>query len=211
MFKTFLFASLLLLVLSFSTFAGTVTFTVTNIDGSINSSGIITTDTEYSPNVFGVTNITGTFTDTNNGINGAISDPFTQNDTTLTSPDGLYNYDQLLYLNGSPQLLDSTGGLLFMVDGTEVNIAGGGNGLYPYFLWETMPGMDNGAGNTSSYLPPNLTIGYAVDFEEQGTVPEPGTMSLFGAGLIGLGLLLRKNTVKTANYVKTQIVDYIKY
>jgi hypothetical protein len=164
--------------------ASTLDWTVTGT--SISGAGTLTTGTEYSPGIFGVTGVTGVFADTNSSVSGVVSYPFNSNGVTQTSPDGLYYYDNLFYSIPGQTMFNSTGGLLFLVGGgatfpggAEVNIAGdGGSG---YQLWETT--------QNAQYLP-GSGAGYAVEFN--ASAPEPASFALLGAGLIVLGLVRRK-------------------
>ncbi len=175
-------ALLLALGMSFAT-ADVLTWSITGT--GVTGSGTLTVGSPLSPEVYGVTSMTGTFADTNNGINGVVFDPYSPSLITETSPDGLYYFDNLLDFNGG-QFLDSNAGLLFQVignnalDGGEVNVAGGGTDPAPYDYqgWETT--------HTSTYLP-SSGAGYAWSFNVSAPVPEPATMSLIGFALFGLG------------------------
>jgi hypothetical protein len=155
----------LLVLLTVPAVAGTINWSITG-DGILGS-GTLTIGAEFAPNVFAITNVTGTFSDTNNGIDGIITDPFVATGELLTSPDGLYNYDNLLLLSPG-MMFDSAGGLLFNVNGgvgvlggSEINIAGIGSS---YQLWETKYG--------GGYLPTDVWPGYTVNFTD---LPEPST------------------------------------
>ncbi len=167
-------------------FAGTISWSLTGngTGAGITASGTLTTGIEYTPGVYAVTAFTGTFSDPNNIISGAITDPFTANGSEQTSSDGLYYYDNMVY--SAYPVFDSSAGMLFNVNGgpsvsggAEVNIAGdGGSG---YYVWETT--TDN------TYLPGN-GAGYEAQFS--AATPEPATLSLVGLALLGLGIGARK-------------------
>lgn len=69
-------------------------------------------------------------------------------------------------------------------------------GTFPLTFLETTAGP----WNATFYLDPQLqALGYTAQFfSDAENVPEPLTLSLFGAGLIGLGALRRRKAHKTA-------------
>ena len=99
--------------------------------------------------------------------------PGLENGSVQTDPQGLFNFDNLLYLNST--LIDNPG-LIFTdtTTGGEWNILYGGPGEYSSYLW-------NG-----SYTSQAVTTGTTFTLT---LVPEPSAFGLLLSGLFGLGIL----------------------
>ena len=152
--RSFLFFALIL-TLSTVAFATNITFTYSG--SGFTGSGVFTA-TDQGGGTYLVT-----------GVNGQ------QNTTPFTGVEPLgtnggYNYDNLLFLNSTPQL-DSSG-ILLSWNGGDVNL-----------------GYDAGF-NGGRYVQWNPTE-YGLDFSAS-TTPEPSTLLMMGSGLIGLAGLARK-------------------
>jgi len=94
-----------------------------------------------------------------------------------TSPAGAFYYDNILY-NGA-QSFDIDGVLFTIAGGQEGNIWGTGPGSYSYYTGTAAGSYDTQVNSTASF-----------DVSE---VPEPASLSLFGFGVLGAGILLRRN------------------
>ena len=100
--------------------------------------------------------------------------------TTLLEHDGSYS-DIFGICNCGGQLV-----LAFNSDGDGVPAAFGGQGYY--YLPE-----GRGFFDATIYLNPELVArGFRAQFYSDGDVPEPGTLILFGSGLVALARKLRK-------------------
>ncbi|MGZ5932717.1 MAG: PEP-CTERM sorting domain-containing protein [Rhizomicrobium sp.] len=89
------------------------------------------------------------------------------------SPLGAFYYDNIIY--SSTQMFDINGVLFTIAGGLEANIWGVGPASFSYYT-------GNGPGSYSTRIDGSETFAVRV-------VPEPFTLSLFGAGLIGLGAI----------------------
>lgn len=169
-------------------------------------------DAKY-PDAYEVTGISGTFTDTNKGLNivnatiGSLV-PITHDapePTNLLAPNDFSRYsvasgllhgnslsfDNLVYPGGSPQTAtdyDGHGGFLDIY-GLLFNIGGG----KVVNLWSN---GDFGSG-VADFGVAVVTSAKALDYVDSAVapVPEPSTLCLFGAGLLALvGYQRRRNT-----------------
>ena len=182
-----------------------VTFSGPGVSGALVLTYGAAADAKY-PNAYEVTGISGTFSDSNNGLN-IVNAPVgslvainhaTPEATNLLAPNdfsrfavasglpvqnnGFLTYDNLFRPGGSPQtasdypphggFLDIYG-LMFNIDGNEV-----------VDFWSN--GVTAG---TADYGVAVATAAQALDYVGGGvsaSVPEPTSLWLFGAGLIGL-------------------------
>jgi hypothetical protein len=106
--------------------------------------------------------------------------------TAPNSPSGLFTYDNLIYPLASPSL-DYQGGLLFInASGSELNI----------FCWPNSSAIsvwtEPGSNTIDGYGGYNVGADNDVTFTLT-EVPEPSTLLLLGAGLLGLAATRRKS------------------
>lgn len=126
--------------------------------------------------VYDITQITGTYTDTNSGgVSGTITGIAASDGTLSVSSDGLFVYDDLLdaaRTTFSGSNLDGNGIVFYLSDGAEVSLYGTDDGTGNYWSLEATGGT---SGN-SAYL---SSVGSATT-----VTPEPSSFLLFGSGLL---------------------------
>lgn len=168
--------------------------------GGITSSGVFTTAPSSTPGVEHVTGITGTFSDTNDGISGTITglyEPVSYQAPAPTVPTGPpaftsggLSYDDTFYPNGnSPNNCPDYPffGGDFDIYGVAFNVSSG----YVGEIWSdgNIPGqgLRYGAGDANSDQvldDPNQGSGVPVAFTASA-VPEPGWLGFAGMAVVG--------------------------
>jgi len=176
----------------------------TTIDWSISGPGVsgsgTFTATSESGGGYLVTGMTGDLDITYNGVTtgGAITafTPYGGAPGTYgVDPSGLYDYDDMVFPNSTPQL--DLWGVVFSVAGfgNPLNLCGGpgcDTSSSPYVLWDAnTSGPSNSLGYGSNYN------AYQVNFSET-VVPEPSALGLLSLGLLGLMFALGRERLRVS-------------
>ncbi len=222
--KPFVIAAALALVASFPLEAAAESFSFTFGGAGVSGSVVLTygaaTDAKY-PQAFEITGVTGTFSDSNNGL-GLVNVPITSlmainraapEPTNLLAPNdfsrfavasGLspvahdaLTYDNLFYPGGSPQTATDypVSGGFFDIYGLMFDIGGG----RVVDLWSN--GVF-GAGAPADYGVAVATHDLALDYVEGGVstavaaVPEPSTYAFMLGGLGVVGGIARRRKAR---------------
>jgi hypothetical protein len=217
--KTLLVSATLLLAASlpYEAYGATIVFNFTGpgVSGTVQLTYGAATDLKY-PQAFEVTGISGTFSDTNNGLNiinapiGPL-EPITQatpDPTNLLAPkdfsrfavgaglppdnNGFLTYDNLYYPGGSPPTASD-----YPVHGGFLDIYGllfdiGGGRVVNF--WSNGDFSGTGAGPID-YGVAVATHATSLNYVSGGVsvTPEPNTIALLGGGLLGLLVWRRRN------------------
>ena len=186
------------------------TFTGGGVRGSIDLTYGTATDAKYPTQAFEITGVTGTFSDSNNGLN-IVNAPIgslvalthsAPDPTNLLAPDdfsrypvavglmhGAISFDNLYYPGGSPQTASDypvQGGFLDIY-GLLFNIGGGD----VVNFWSNGDTSGNGAIDYgAAVVTPSKTLDYVGD--GVSITPEPGALSLFAVGLLATLLWRRR-------------------
>jgi hypothetical protein len=210
-----------IMVLAFAPVALADGFNFSFSGGGISSSGTFTVSPTSTPGVDEITGISGTFMDTNDGISGAITGLYQPVSYSAPQPPSYtapppafasngFSYDDTFYPAGnSPHNCADYPffGGEFDVYGVTFDVAGG----YVGDLWSdgNIPGMGQvyaaGDGNATTILDdpnptganPALPVGVPVALVTSAT-PEPGSVFLFGIGLLGMGAILARRGKRVA-------------
>jgi hypothetical protein len=197
--------------------AGTIAlaFSGPGVGGTVQLTYGTATDSKY-PQAFEVTGISGTFTDTDNGLN-IVNVPIsslvpithdTPEPTNLLAPNdfsrfsvtaglppqnnGFLTYDNLFYPGGSPQTASDypVSGGFFDIYGLLFGIGGG----KVVDFWSNGDFSGTGTGPID-YGIAVATQATALDYVGGGVslTPEPSTIALIGSGLLGLLIRRRRN------------------
>jgi hypothetical protein len=186
-------------------------FTGPGVSGTVQLTYGSATDSKY-PNAFEVTGISGSFSDSNNGLN-IVNAPIlslvpinfaTPEPTNLLAPNdfskfavatglspqnnGFLSFDNLYWPSGSPQTASDYplhGGFLDIY-GLMFNI---GNGEVVNF-WSN--GTPDGSGNGPIYGVAVATSATALDYVGGVSTPEPSSLLMLGFGMLGLAGTLRR-------------------
>lgn len=184
------------------------------LDFSFNGNGISTsgsftyTPSAVVPGAEEITSITGTFSDSNVGVSGAIKGLYSPVSYVNTIPGvafttGGLSYDDLFFPNGNTALdcpgYPFTGGV-FDIFGVAFDIAGPGK--YVAEIWSNgdIPGLGTvyaaGLANADGLVDnPNSGPGAPAPPGEYGDLtitPEPSSLLLLGTGLLGFAEPLRR-------------------
>jgi hypothetical protein len=191
-------------------------FTFSFSGGGISSSGTFTVSQTSTPGFEEITGISGTFTDTNDGISGAITglyQPVSYTAPPAGSPaftTSGFSYDDTFYPAGnSPHNCADYPffGGKFDVYGVAFDVTGGYIGV----LWSdgNMPvrGLTYAAGdgNTTTILDnpnaggadPTRPVGVPVSLYT-AAVPEPGSLRLLAVALLGAGAMFARKRKRQA-------------
>jgi len=177
----------IVLALGFTQVALAQSYDFTITGSGVSASGVITiAPIVGDPGFFGITGITGTYSDagiTTTNITGMYPDPTY---TPIEDSNHLFLFDNLFYSSGNSGLaLDNDGMVFELANGDYVGVCGTG------CTTDSLPYNLNVVDTTGNYTHNNSGIGVTFT-PEGGNVPDGGmTMMLLGGVLVGLETLRR--------------------
>jgi PEP-CTERM motif len=169
--------------------------------GTVTLDGTFTTGAQTGPDGgYAITSFKGNYLDTGDGVSGVVSlyPGVGTSESFLTSGNGLWWYDNLLYPSGNAP---GTSNGQFDIDGLLLYIGGPSSGYEvnfyapdssQYKMYESGPG---------GYLSYSMGAGSTNNDGNDGTngglltvtaTPEPGSLLLLGTGLLGLAFIVSR-------------------